>query len=109
MLACCVSSTFILSPAYAQQNTSSSQLSNDNTVEGTVASTSRDTLVVRTDDGQFQLFTYSRGAIRPRSLAQGSRVRVTAGPADENGTRTARNVTVLRAASGTGAGATEKS
>ena len=111
ILAYCVSvpATFIVSPAYAQQNTSSSQVSNDNTVEGTVASTSRDTLVVRTDDGQFQLFTYSRGAIRPRSLAQGSRVRVTAGPADENGTRTASNVTVLSAASGTGAGATDKS
>jgi hypothetical protein len=111
ILACCVlvPATFIVSPAYAQQNTSSSQVSNDNTVEGTVASTSRDTLVVRTDDGQFQLFTYSRGAIRPRSLAQGARVRVTAGPPDENGTRSASNVTVLSAASGTGAGATDKS
>ena len=36
ILACCVlvPATFIVSPAYAQQNTSSSQVSNDNTVEG---------------------------------------------------------------------------
>jgi hypothetical protein len=107
ILACCVlfPSTFIVTPAYPQQNTSSSQVSNDNTVEGTVASTSRDTLVVRTDDGQFQLFTYSRGAIRPRSLAQGIRVRVTAGPADENGTRAASNVTVLSPGGGPDKGA----
>ena len=46
VLAYCVlvPATFIVSPAYAQQNTSSSQVSNDNTMEGTVASTSRDTL-----------------------------------------------------------------
>src|ERR1051326_2950305 len=103
LMACCVLilASLIVHPTYAQQNNSFPQLSNDN-VEGSVASTSRDTLVVRTDDGQFQLFTYSRGAIRPRSLVQGTRVRVTAGPADENGTRSASNVTVLNAASGTG-------
>jgi hypothetical protein len=107
ILACCVlvSATFIVTPAYTQQNTSSSQVSNDNTVEGSVASTSRDTLVVRTDDGQFQLFTYSRGAIRPRSLPPGARVRVTAGPADENGTRAASNVTVLSPGGGGDKGA----
>lgn len=100
-----LSSTFIVSPAYAQQNASPSQVSNDSTVEGTVASTSRDTLVVRTDAGQSQLFTYSRGVVRPRSLAQGARVRVTAGPADENGTRAASNVTVLSLGGGADKGA----
>src|SRR5690242_12131828 len=80
-------STFVIIPAEAQQDNSASQNNSDNTVEGTVASSSRDTLVVRTDDGQFHLFTYGGGAVRPRSLAQGTRVRVTAGAADENGTR----------------------
>jgi hypothetical protein len=96
VLACCilVISTFVL-PAKGQQQASSSQTANDNTVEGTVVSATRDTLVLRTDDNQFQLFTYDRGAVRVRSLAQGARVRVTAGPADENGTRSASNVTVL--------------
>jgi hypothetical protein len=90
----------------AQENTSASQAANDNTVEGTVASASRDTLVIRTDD-HFQLFTYERAAVRPKSIAPGDRVRVTAGPPDENGTRTASDVTVLTAASG-GAGAADK-
>ncbi len=90
-------------PAKAQQNSSSSQSSNSNTVEGTVVSSTRDTLVVQTDDNEFQLFTYQSGLQRPRSLAKGARVRVTAGPAEENGTREASNVTVLSAPSPSGA------
>jgi hypothetical protein len=111
ILACCilVLSTFIVLPANAQQDSSSSQANSSDTVEGTVASTSRDTLVVRTDENQFQLFTFGRGAVRSRSLVQGARVRVTAGPADENGTRSASNVTVLSAGSNSGAGAADKS
>jgi hypothetical protein len=87
-------------PARAQQNTSSS--SSNDTVEGTVVSSTRSTLVVRTDENDFQLFTYGNGAARPRTIAPGSRVRVTAGAADENGTRSATNVTVVSAASNTG-------
>jgi hypothetical protein len=87
-------------PARAQQNTSSS--SSNDTVEGTVVSSTRSTLVVRTDENDFQLFTYGNGAARPRTIAPGSRVRVTAGAADENGTRAATNVTVVSAASNAG-------
>ena len=110
ILACCVllASIFTVLPAEGQNDTSSSQAANDNTLEGTVVSASRDTLVVRTDEDKFQLFTYDRGAVRARSLAPGARVRVTAGPADENGTRSASNVTVLTAAPGGGADATDK-
>jgi hypothetical protein len=96
-------STFIVVPMHAQQDTSATQAGNDNTVEGTVVSASRDTLVVRTEDNNVQLFTFDRGAVRPRSLVPGTRVRVAAGAADENGTRSASNVTVLSASSGTGA------
>jgi len=108
VLVCSVllASTCSVLPLNAQENTSASQAANDNAVEGTVASASRDTLVVRTDD-HFQLFTYERAAVRPKSIARGDRVRVTAGPPDENGTRTASDVTVLTAASG-GAGAADK-
>jgi hypothetical protein len=95
-----LSSTLIALPAAAQQDTSSSQSANDNTVEGTISSASRDTLVVHGDDGDFHLFTYARGAARPRTLAPGTRVRVTAGAADENGTRSASNVTVISQSSG---------
>lgn len=96
ILACCVlvASTSFVMPAKAQENNSASQ--NDNTVEGTVSTVSRSTLVVRTDDNQYVLFTFGNGA-RPRTLAPGARVRVTAGAADDNGTRTASNVAVLSA------------
>lgn len=89
-----LSPTLILLPAQAQQSTSSSQ-SDNSTIEGTATSVSRDTLVVRTDDGQYQLYTYSRGGVRPRSLVRGARVRVTAGPPDENGTRVATDVALI--------------
>ena len=94
--------TVIIVPASAQQNTSASSNSASDTVEGTVVSATRSTLVVRTDDDQFQLFTYD-GAVHPRTMAPGSRVQVKAGSPDENGTRTATNVTVLSAAPGSGA------
>jgi hypothetical protein len=56
---------------------------------------------VRTGDNQYQLFTYDRSAVRA-ALVHGARVRVTAGPADENGTRVASNITVVTTASGVG-------
>lgn len=97
--------------ANSQQNSSSGS-DNDSTVEGTVTSFSREMLVVRNDQNQYQLFTYANGAAHPRALAQGARVRVTAGPADESGARAASDVTVLSAASGaeasSGGGTTDK-
>src|SRR5450759_1981140 len=101
ILACSVLfvSAFVAVPAECQEDTSSSQPTNHNAVEGTVVSSTRNTLVVRTDDNQYQLFTYDRSAVRA-ALVQGARVRVTAGPADENGTRVASNITVVTAASG---------
>jgi hypothetical protein len=92
--------SYIAIPAVAQ-NSSSSQPSNETSVEGRVTSVSRTTLVIRTDENQYQLFTYDSAAVRPRALAVGARVRVTAGSADENGTRVATNVEVVSAAGGT--------
>jgi hypothetical protein len=94
-------STFVTIPAQCQESTTSSQSANNGAVEGTVVSSTRNTLVVRTDDNQYQLFTYDRGAVRSGSLVAGARVRVAAGPADENGVRVASDVTVLSAPSGT--------
>jgi len=99
-------STFWLLSAYpsrAQQDGAPQQTSNENNVEGTVVSVSRTTLVVRSADGEFHLFTFDQGTARPRALVRGTRVRVAAGPADENGTRSASNVTVLDAAGQSGA------
>jgi hypothetical protein len=93
-------STFLTIPAQCQESTSSSQPADNNVVEGSVVSSTRNTLVVRTEDNQYQLFTYDRGAVRSGSLVPGARVQVTAGPADQNGTRVASNVTVVSAPSG---------
>jgi hypothetical protein len=83
----------------AQQD--NSQNNSGDTFEGTVVSVSRSTLVLRTDDNQFHLFTYEQASTRPAALAAGSRVRVSAGSAEENGTRVATSVTVVSASSGT--------
>ena len=90
-------------PPDAPQENSAAQQTNSNVVEGTVASSSHSTLVVRTDDGDFHLFTFDPGAVRPRNLARGVRVRVTADAPDETGTRGATNVTVIAS---TGQGST---
>jgi hypothetical protein len=90
-------------PVRATQQNDASQSNDDTTMEGTVVSSSRQTLVVRTDDNRFQLFTYERPSVPPVSLAQGGRVRITAGAADENGVRVASNVQVITS-SGAGAG-----
>jgi hypothetical protein len=87
-------------PAQCQDN-SSSQASKGDSVEGTVVSSTRNTLVVRDDDSQYHLFTYDSPSVRPASLASGARVRVTAGAADDNGTQVATNVAVLSAPGGT--------
>ena len=76
----------------------------DNTVEGIVVSSSRDTLVVRTDSGQHQLFVFDRNANRPRTLSAGSRVRVASTPTDEAGVRLATTITLLETASTTQSG-----
>lgn len=91
-----LTSTFLTNPASCQSN---SQADSDNSIEGTVVSTTRNTLVVRTDDNQFHLFTYDRDTVRARSLVRGARVRVTAGSGDENGTKVATGVTILEAKS----------
>jgi hypothetical protein len=95
-------STFLSSPVQAQQNSSSSstQAVDETAVEGTVVSSTRDVLVVRTDDNQFQLFTYDRYSTRSKSVLSGARVRVIAAAADDNGSRMLRTVTVLEAKPG---------
>src|ERR1700738_957162 len=86
-----------LSPmsAMSQEGTTSSQRQNENTIEGTVVSSSPDTLVVRTEDNQFQLFVFDRYTTKPRSLPTGARVRVVSAPADEAGARLASALTTL--------------
>jgi hypothetical protein len=88
-----------LSPmsALSQEATTSSQRQSENTIEGTVVSSSRDTLVVRTEDNQFHLFVFDRDTVKPRSLSPGARVSVVSTPSEEVGVRLANTVTTLEA------------
>lgn len=87
------------SSSSTQQDVSTSQPSSQpasgDVFEGTVVSLSRSTLVLRTDDNQFHLFTYEQATTRPATLTAGSRARVSASSPDENGTRVASNVTII--------------
>src|SRR5438309_11727855 len=65
---------------------------------GRSVSSTRDTLVVKTDDNQFQLFTFDRDTVKPRSLPAGTRVRVVSTAGEEAGVRLASTITTLEAA-----------
>jgi RNase P/RNase MRP subunit p29 len=70
------------------------------TMTGTVVSATRNTLVVRSDGNQYQLFVFERGATRPASLPAGMTVRVTSTPGDEPSVRLASDVTAVSADEG---------
>jgi hypothetical protein len=91
---------FFLLPvaAISQENTTLAQPQNESTIEGTVASSTRQTFVVRTPDNQFYLFTFNRYTDKPQSLPVGTRVRVESRPGGDTGNRLATRVTVLEAA-----------
>jgi hypothetical protein len=82
----------------SQEATTSSQPNSENTIEGTVVTSTRDTLVVRTQDNQFHLFVFDRDTVKPRSVATGSRVSVMWTPGEEEGVKLASTVTMLEAA-----------
>jgi hypothetical protein len=86
-------------PVFAQGDRSSSQAQNENTIEGTVISSSRSTVLVRSDDNQFHLFTFSHDSTRPRTLPVGAHVRVASVEGDQANARLATNITVLDQAS----------
>ena len=90
----------ILTAIGFSQETSPGKSENENTVEGTVVSTSRQTMVVKTDDNDFQLFVFDRYTTRPKAVAVGSRVRVVSKPGDQEGTRLATSVSALEASQG---------
>ncbi|HEX3104588.1 MAG TPA: hypothetical protein VHQ22_09080 [Terriglobales bacterium] len=96
---CFVLTVYLLSiPAISQENTISAQSQNESTIEGTVASVSRQTFVVRTEDNQFYLFTFNRYTDKPQSMPVGTRVRVESRPVAETGTRLATRVRTLEEA-----------
>jgi len=84
----------------APQDDNDNGQQNNGTIEGTVVSSSRDSLVVRTSDNKFYLFTYDSPSVRTKGAVSGAQVRVTAGQPDQNGMRVATNVDVISAPSG---------
>jgi hypothetical protein len=80
-------------PAKAQDKNSST--SEDSNLTGTVVSSTRNTVVIRGEDNQYRLFTFDRGATRPRAIPVGSQVRVTSSATDDPGVRTASSVTIV--------------
>jgi hypothetical protein len=85
--------------ASAQSNQDSDQESGETTVTGLVTSSSPGTLVVRGENGRYQLFVFDRSSIRPQTpIARGSRVTVRSVGGDEAGVRIARNISVVSAA-----------
>jgi hypothetical protein len=79
----------------------SARTPDQSSIEGTVVSTSRETLVVRTDDDNFYLFVFDRYTTRPGIIATGSRVRVLSRPGEQEGTRLATNIAELQAGAAT--------
>jgi hypothetical protein len=79
-------------PALAQDSGSPNEM----TTTGTVVSSSRTTLVVRTAAGRHELFVYDRDTTKPASIPAGSEVRVTSSAGDEPGVRIATQVSVTQ-------------
>jgi hypothetical protein len=84
------SALLISSPGFGQE------LSGDETtVTGTVVSASRNTMTVRNERGQYQLFVFDRETTKPSSLPAGARVRVLSWAGDDPSVRFARDVTIV--------------
>jgi hypothetical protein len=88
-----IAGLLVATPSRAQTTSASSQRE-DSALTGTVVSSTRDTLVVRGENGQFQLFVFDRDSLKPRTLPVGSRVRVVSTLGEEPGVRVASEITL---------------
>jgi hypothetical protein len=80
-------------PAVSQETTDEST-----TMTGTVSSSTRNTVVVRSSTGHYQLFVFDRDTTKPATLPAGSQVRVSFEPTDDPGVRLAREISVVTGA-----------
>jgi hypothetical protein len=92
---------FFVPSATGQTTTSSSQHPDETTITGTVISSSRNTLVVRTPAGVHQLFVFDSDTVKPAAIAVGSEVSVRSTPTGEPGVRLATAVAISSAAATT--------
>lgn len=70
------------------------------TVQGTVTSVTRTTLLIRTDDTTYRLFAIDRNTTKPATLPVGAVVEVTSTATNDPGVRLAAVVTLVRNADG---------
>ena len=95
--------SFMSLPAFALGGSFSSPAQNEkneDTTEGMVVSTSRTTVLVRSEDNQFHLFTFDQNTAKPRTLPVGTHVRVVSVQGDEANARQATSIVVLNQAHG---------
>jgi len=85
-----ISTLFLSMPVQAQE----SQLE---TLTGTVSSLTRNTMLVKAQDGLFKLFSFDRNTTKPATIPLGSQVRVISYPSGDAGFRIAYLITILRA------------
>lgn len=84
-----ISTMFVSAPVHAQE----SQMA---TITGTLHSLTRNTMVVRAEDGLYRLYTFDRTTTKPAAITIGSQVRVLSFPSGDASFRVAYVVTVLR-------------
>jgi len=84
--------------AQSQDSTAASSQGEESALTGTVVSSTRNTLVVRGEEGQYRLFVFDRDTVKPATLAVGSTVRVVSTPGEEAGARVASEITTVAAA-----------
>jgi hypothetical protein len=95
LLTACVVCT---QPLLSQRATPGSQTLNATTT-GKVTSSTGQTLVIRDEDSQYQLFVYDSDTVKPRVVSPGATVRVYSVPGDEASVRLAREIIVISAPS----------
>ena len=84
-------------PAFSQPASApAQQQQNESATTGTVVSSTRRTMVVRTESGQHVLFMFERDTVRPRIIPTGATVNVISRP-DPEGTRIASSVAITAA------------
>jgi hypothetical protein len=84
----------MFAPSAMSQQSSSSQDEGERTDSGRVVSSTRNVVVIRTDDNRYHLFVFDRDTSRPGTIAIGSSVRVVSVPGGEPDARLARSITV---------------
>src|SRR5450759_4705768 len=89
-----VAGLLVATPARSQDAPASSQ-QEESALTGAVVSSTRNTLVVRGENGQLQLFVFDRDTVKPRTLTVGSTVRVVSIPGEEAAVRVASEITTV--------------